>query len=79
MLRLRALSTVAMSFMVACTPLLAAKNPTTTPLATLIAADRAHVGEVSADVGTTVYSGDRVSTDLQGSMQVRAAAARLLR
>lgn len=78
MLRLRAISAVAMSFMVACTPLLAAKNPTTTPLGTVIAADRAHVGEASADVGTTVYSGDRVSTDLQGSMQVRAGAARLL-
>ena len=45
MLRLRALGAVALSFMLACTPLLAAKNPTTTPLGTVIAAERAHVGK----------------------------------
>ena len=79
MLRLRALGAVALSLMLACCPLFAASTPTTTtPLGTVIAADRAHVGDAGADVGTTVYSGDRVSTDLQGSMQVRAGAARLL-
>jgi len=78
MLRLRAMGAVALSLLLACTPLLASKNPTTTPLGTVIAADRAHVGEASAEVGTTVYRGDRVSTDRQGSMQVRAGAARLL-
>src|SRR5215472_4005567 len=78
MLRLRAMGAVALSLLLACTPLLASKNPTTTPLGTVIAADRAHVGEASADVGTTVYRGDRVSTDRQGSLQVRAGAARLL-
>lgn len=78
MRRLRAIGAVALSFMVACTPLFAATTPSTTPLGTVIAADRAHVGDAGADVGTTVYSGDRVSTDLQGSMQVRAGAARLL-
>jgi len=55
-----------------------AATPTVTPLGTVIAADRAHVGEAVADVGTTVYGGDRISTDLQGSVQVRAGAARLL-
>lgn len=58
-------------------PVLAGTTPAT-PLGTVITADRAHVGDASADVGTTVYSGDRVSTDQQGSMQVRAGAARLL-
>jgi len=78
MQRLRAIGAVALSLTVACAPLLAASTPTATPLGTVIAADRAHVGEAGANVGTTVYSGDRVSTDLQGSMQVRAGAARLL-
>jgi hypothetical protein len=31
-----------------------------------------------AAVGTTVFGGDRISTESQGSMQVRAGAARLL-
>ena len=53
-------------------------TPTVTPLGTVIAADRAHVGQSAADVGTTVYGGDRLSTDVQGTIQVRAGAARLL-
>jgi hypothetical protein len=77
MVRLRALAAVALSFTIAGAPLFA-NTPSTTPLGTVIAADRAHVGDAGADVGTTVYSGDRVSTDAQGSMQVRAGAARLL-
>jgi hypothetical protein len=50
----------------------------TTALGTVIAADRAHVGQASAEVGTTVFGGDRLSTEMQGSVQVRAGAARLL-
>jgi hypothetical protein len=57
-----------------CAPLIA----TTAPLGTVITADRAHIGETAADVGTTIYSGDRVSTDSQGSLQLRAGAARFL-
>jgi hypothetical protein len=57
-----------------CAPLFA----TTAPLGTVITADRAHIGETAADVGTTIYSGDRVSTDSQGSLQLRAGAARFL-
>jgi hypothetical protein len=76
---LRAIGAVALSFALTCTPLFAGTTPNTTPpLGTVIAADRAHVGEAGASVGTTVYSGDRVSTEHQGSMQVRAGAARLL-
>ena len=76
--RLRAIRAVTIGLIFSCAPLFAAPNATTTPLGTVIAADRAHVGEAGADVGTTVYSGDRVSTDSEGSMQVRAGAARLL-
>jgi len=78
MFRLRAFCAAASSLALACLPLFGAATPTATPLGTVIAADRAHVGEAGADVGTTIYSGDKVSTELQGSMQVRAGAARLL-
>jgi hypothetical protein len=53
-------------------------TPSVAPLGTVIAAEHARVGQGSADVGTTVYGGDYLSTDLQGSVQVRAGAARLL-
>jgi hypothetical protein len=76
--RLRAISAVTIGLIFTCAPLFAATSATSTPLGTVIAADCAHVGEAGADVGTTGYSGDRVSTDSQGSMQVRAGAARLL-
>ncbi len=57
-------------------PLLGA--PTATALGTVITAERAHVGDASASVGTTVYGGERLSTEQQGSVQIRAGAARLL-
>jgi len=59
-------------------PIWGAGTPNVTPLGTVIAAERAHVGQATADVGTTVYGGDRLSTDQQGSVQVRAGAARFL-
>lgn len=59
-------------------PVWSAATPNVSPLGTVIAAERAHVGQASADVGTTVYGGDVLSTDLQGSVQMRAGAARLL-
>jgi hypothetical protein len=52
-----------------------------TPSATLgnvVYADRAHVGAAKASVGTTVFDGDRLSTEQTGSVQIRAGAARLL-
>jgi hypothetical protein len=49
-----------------------------TPLGTIVTAERAHVGENMADVGTTVYGGDFLSTEAQGSVQMRAGAARFL-
>ncbi len=47
-------------------------------LGTVVYAEHAHVGAAQASVGTTVFSGDRLSTDQYGSLQVRAGAARLL-
>jgi hypothetical protein len=53
-------------------------TPSVAPLGTVIAAQRAQVGHGVADVGTTLYSGDYLATDPQGSLQLRAGAARLL-
>jgi hypothetical protein len=47
-------------------------------LGTIVTADHARVGDSAAAVGTTVYNGDRLATDQQGTMQIRAGAARLL-
>jgi hypothetical protein len=47
-------------------------------LGTVVYADRAHVGAAQASVGATVFSGDRLSTEQTGSVQVRAGAARVL-
>jgi hypothetical protein len=45
---------------------------------TIVFVNRARVGNANASVGATVFSGDRLSTDDVGSVQVRAGAARLL-
>lgn len=45
---------------------------------TLVFANRARVGNANASVGATVFSGDRLSTDDVGSLQIRAGAARFL-
>ena len=47
-------------------------------LGIVVYADRAHVGAAPASVGATVFSGDKLSTEPSGSVQVRASAARLL-
>ncbi len=73
---MRAMFAAALSISLATGPLMG--SPTATALGMVITADRAHVGDASAWVGTTVYPGDRLSTELQGSVQVRAGAARLL-
>lgn len=74
---MRAMFAAAVSLSLAVGP--AMGSPTATALGTVLTAERAHVGNDSAWVGTTVYAGDRLSTELQGSVQVRAgAAARLL-
>jgi hypothetical protein len=73
---LRMLFAAAVVVTLASIPALA--GPATPVLGTVITADKAHVGEGMAAVGTTVFGGDRISTESQGSVQVRAGAARLL-
>jgi hypothetical protein len=63
------------SFSLLATPVWAAPASS---LGTVVYAERAHVGAAQASVGTTVFSGDRLSTDQNGGLQVRAGAARLL-
>lgn len=45
---------------------------------TVVFANRARLGDATVSVGATVFSGDRLSTDPLGSIQIRAGAARLL-
>jgi hypothetical protein len=76
MQRLRAILAAALSVTLASAPLMGA--PTATVLGTVVTAERAHVDDGIASVGTTVFGGDRLSTEDQGSVQIRAGAARLL-
>jgi len=48
------------------------------PIGTVVFANRARVGSANTSVGATVFSGDRLSTDEVGTVQIRAGAARLL-
>jgi len=47
-------------------------------LGTVVTADHARVGDSAAEVGTTIFNGDHLATDQQGSVQIRAGAARLV-
>ena len=67
--------TVLVSYTLLITPVWAAPSSS---LGTVVYADRAHVGAARTSVGATVFSGDRLSTEQSGSVQVRAGAARLL-
>jgi hypothetical protein len=71
----KGLPALLVSFSLLATPVWAVPS---TSLGTVVYADRAHVGAAVASVGTTVFSGDRLSTDQYGGLQVRAGAARLL-
>ena len=73
---LRTLFAAALVVTLASVPTVA--GPANPVLGTVITADKAHVGEGMAAVGTTVFGGDRISTENQGSVQLRAGAARLL-
>jgi len=72
---LRATFAAVLSVSMATAPLFAAP---TSALGTVVSAEKAHVGDALISVGTTVYGGDRLSTETDGSVQVRAGAARLL-
>jgi len=63
------------SFALLTTPLYAT---TASTLGTIVYVDHARVGAADASVGATVFSGDRLTTEKTGSVQVRAGAARLL-
>jgi hypothetical protein len=65
------------SFTLPISPLWATPSPSSS-LGTIVFAERAHIGVAQASVGGTVFSGDRLSTEQSGSVQVRASAARLL-
>ncbi len=73
---LRSFFATALAVILTAVPALA--GPANTILGTVVTADKARVGEGPAAIGTTLYAGDRLSTGLQGSVQVRAGAARLL-
>src|ERR1700741_5537643 len=75
---LRVLAAAMLSVSLVSIPASAGTSPTVAPLGDVIPADRGHVGQSLAGVGTTVYSGDRLSTETQGSIQVSAGAARVL-
>jgi hypothetical protein len=64
-----------LSYALLITPVWAAPSSS---LGTVVYADRALVGAARTSVGATVFSGDRLSTEPSGSVQVRAGAARLL-
>jgi hypothetical protein len=72
---LRATFAAILTVSMATAPLFAAP---TSALGTVVTAEKAHVGEALVSVGTTVYGGDRLSTEADGSVQLRAGAARLL-
>jgi len=75
MSRLRQLFAAVISFALLTMPVIAA---TSESLGTLVYAQGAHVGSATASVGSTVFGGDRLSTDSSGTLQVRAGAARFL-
>ena len=58
--------------------LMSANGSTVTPMGTITAASRAHVGVTPASTGSTVFGGDHLSTEKLGSLQIRAGAARFL-
>lgn len=75
MIRLRQAASVLLSLALFATPLWSAPSSV---LGTVVYADRARVGAAAASVGATVFGGDKLTTDVTGSVQVRAGAARLL-
>lgn len=66
---------VLLSLTLLTSPLWAAPS---TALGTVVFANRARVGGADTSVGATVFSGDRLTTDNAGTVQVRVRAARLL-
>lgn len=51
---------------------------TGSPVGAVLSAVGAHVGAAPASAGTTVFAGDKLSTEQNGNIQIRAGAARLV-
>src|SRR5581483_9719475 len=75
MSHLRQFLAAVVSFALLITPAFAAPSES---LGTLVYAQGAHLGSAIASVGSTIFGGDRLSTDASGTLQVRTAAARFL-
>jgi hypothetical protein len=75
MARFRAFFCVVLSLIFVISTAMGASAPA---LGTITSAFRANVGTATATIGTTVFSGDKLSTDHVGTLQVRAGAARLM-
>ena len=75
MARLRELIVLLLSVSLLSTSALGASS---IPIGTVVYADRASVGATAASVGTTVFGGDKLSTQQTGSVQIRTGSARLL-
>ena len=71
----RALAATLLSFTLLISPLCATPSAV---FGTVVFVNRARVGSANASLGATVFSGDRLTTDEVGSVQVRAGAARFL-
>ncbi len=57
-----------------------AAHPSASPAASLAVvthSDRARIGDADASVGTTLYDGDRLSTEAQGSLRITSASLSL--
>ena len=52
--------------------------PASEQLGIVVFAEQAHVGSAAASAGSTLYAGDKLTTESTGSIQVRAGAARFL-
>jgi hypothetical protein len=53
-------------------------STSSTTFGTVLLARRAHIGMAPASAGTTVFGGDKISTDQLGNIQIRAGTARLM-
>jgi hypothetical protein len=75
MFRPRAVLAVVVSYAMFVMPI---EGSTPTAIGTITSATGAHVGAAAASSGSTVFGGDRLTTERAGSVQVRAGAARFL-
>src|SRR5215475_7994357 len=75
MARVRVVSSVVISCLFIVSTALGASAP---PVGTITAALGAHIGAASATAGATVFGGDKLSTQQDGNLQIRAGSARLM-